>query len=85
SESMNVLDNAKVLITGGGTHNSFFISLLKKYCKHNVTIPEKQIIDFKEAIIFAFLGYLRKYRKINTFSSVTGAEKDSSGGSIFII
>ncbi len=73
----------KVLITGGGAHNKFFISLLKRDEKKEFIIPDKELIDFKEAIIFAFLGFLRSMGEINTLASVTGAKKDSSGGNTY--
>ncbi len=77
--------NRKVLVTGGGTHNRFFISLLQNFSEYSWIVPDKEIIDFKEAIIFAFLGFLRSIGKINTLASVTGATRDTSGGCIFII
>ncbi|MEN8118093.1 MAG: anhydro-N-acetylmuramic acid kinase, partial [Bacteroidota bacterium] len=42
----------------------------------------KEIIDFKEAIIFAFLGVLRVQGINNCLASVTGAPKDNCGGVI---
>ena len=75
----------KMLVTGGGAKNSFLIDLLTKEVKGKVDIivPEDQLIDFKEAIIFAFLGLLRNLGMINTLKSVTGAKIDSSGGLIY--
>ena len=74
-----------MLVTGGGAKNKFLIDLLRTQSagKIDVIIPDNQIIDFKEAIIFAFLGLLRSLRQINTLKSVTGARTDSSGGMIY--
>jgi len=49
----------RMLITGGGAHNVFLIELFSEKTKHKTIVPSSQIIDFKEAIIFAFLGILR--------------------------
>ena len=71
-----------VLVTGGGAYNSFLIDLLKTKCKAKLLIPEKSLIDFKEAIIFAYLGVLRLENKVNVLASVTGARSDTSAGII---
>jgi anhydro-N-acetylmuramic acid kinase len=75
----------KMLITGGGAKNDFLIELIKDQTKEitEIIIPDVQTIDFKEAIIFAFLGLLRSLGSINTLNSVTGAKADSSGGLIY--
>jgi anhydro-N-acetylmuramic acid kinase len=70
----------KVLFTGGGTHNLFFIECLKKQYSCEIVIPSREIIDYKEALIFAFLAYLKIQNKHNILSVVTGAERDVSGG-----
>jgi anhydro-N-acetylmuramic acid kinase len=41
-----------------------------------------EIIDYKEALIFAFLGVLRYLGKENILRSATGAKTDSIGGTI---
>jgi anhydro-N-acetylmuramic acid kinase len=74
--------NKKVLITGGGAHNRFLIDLINRNCKAECIIPDDRTVDFKEAIVFAFLGLLRMRNEINCFSSVTGASRDSSCGVI---
>lgn len=74
--------NKTVLITGGGAHNQFLMDLIKRYCKAECIVPEDETIDFKEAIIFAFLGLLRVRNEINCFASVTGASRDSCCGVI---
>jgi len=85
SKPMENFQTGKLLITGGGAHNTFLIERLRVHTKHQVIIPSKEIIDFKEAIIFAFLGVLRYRNEVNCLASVTGARKDSSGGSIVMI
>lgn len=76
---------SKVLITGGGAFNTFFIENLSKSLGDNFEImkADKTVINFKEALIFAFLGALRLRNEINVLSSVTGAEYDSVSGTIF--
>lgn len=85
NKSVSNKNNAKILITGGGAYNNFFISLLHNFPQRHWIIPDNRTIDFKEAIIFAFLGFLRSIREINTLANVTGADKDTIGGNIFIV
>lgn len=71
-----------VLCTGGGSFNSFFIYRLVELAGDDVTfvIPEEEIVKFKEALVFAFLGVLRVRDQVNCLKSVTGATQDSSSG-----
>jgi len=71
------------LLSGGGTYNKNLVAILQKEYSINTHIPEKQIIDFKEALIFALLGVLRVQNKVNCLKSVTGAIKDHSSGEIY--
>tara|TARA_R110000796_G_scaffold162592_4_gene279541 strand:+ start:46442 stop:47518 length:1077 start_codon:yes stop_codon:yes gene_type:complete len=77
--------NSKMLVTGGGAKNLFLIEMIQHYLGNSieVVIPEISVIDFKEAIVFAFMGVLRSENEINCLSSVTGASRDSSSGVIF--
>jgi len=74
----------KMLITGGGTYNSFLISRIKEHCNCEIIIPDKLTIEYKEALIFAFLGMLRIEEKANCLHSVTGAIKDNIGGAVYL-
>lgn len=79
--------NSKLLITGGGAFNSFLVeriaSLLSVWGMY-VDVPESSIVNYKEALIMGFIGVLRWREEINTLSSVTGAQKDSIGGAMWI-
>ncbi|MGZ3900136.1 MAG: anhydro-N-acetylmuramic acid kinase [Bacteroidia bacterium] len=74
-----------VLVTGGGAYNKYLIDCIKQSFKGNIIIPNDEIIQFKEALIFAFLGYLRLHEKTNTLKSVTGAKSDSVGGAVYFV
>lgn len=80
---LNGKENKKLLITGGGAYNSFLINLLEQYCKPvTVEVPENNIVEYKEAIVFSFLGLLRLEGHNNVLSKVTGASNDSCSGAI---
>lgn len=76
--------NNSIFITGGGAFNDYLISRIKYYCNCKVIIPSEKVINFKEALIFAWLGVLRWQNKTNTLRTVTGASKNSVGGCIYL-
>ena len=75
----------QMLITGGGAKNKFLVQRIQAHTKHQVVVPSDDIIDYKEALVFAFLGLLRSRNEINVLKSVTGAESDSCSGKIHSI
>ena len=75
--------NSTILITGGGVRNKFLIELIKDRLDNPIIIPDNIMVDFKEALIFGFLGVLKLRGEINILKSVTGAEKDHSSGMIY--
>ena len=78
------MENFKsVLFTGGGVYNDFLMNRIRFYSKAECIIPDSDTIEYKEALIFAFLGLLKLQNKVNCLSSVTGSLKDHSSGVIF--
>jgi anhydro-N-acetylmuramic acid kinase len=71
-----------VLLTGGGAFNSYLVEKARLYSGAELHVPDPETVQFKEAIIFAFLGLLKFLNKPNALASATGAERDSSGGII---
>lgn len=75
---------AKCLTTGGGAHNAFLMDHLQAKSKARLVLPGEDIIDFKEAIIFAYLAFLRAGGEVNVLSNVTGAPEDHSAGRLAV-
>lgn len=83
SKVVNATNNSSILVTGGGVFNTFLMDRIKNLSHNNIIIPSKEIIEYKEALIFGFLGVLKLRNETNCLASVTGANKDHSSGKIF--
>jgi len=82
-----LFQNPKLLATGGGAHNHFLVDRIKYLLQESgveLVVPDKNLIDYKEAIIMAFIGILRWREEKNIMASVTGASIDSIGGAVWI-
>ena len=76
--------NGKILVTGGGAYNTFLMERMQFHLPTmKIIIPDAEILEFKEALIFALLGVLKLRNEINVLSSVTGAKKNHCSGVIF--
>ena len=73
----------RVLLSGGGAHNAFFVAVLATYSKAHFVLPNDLTINFKEALVFGFLGVLKMREEINCYAAVTGAQHDHVAGKIF--
>lgn len=77
----------QLLATGGGAFNSFLMEQLKQQLADadiELVIPDKQLVNYKEALIMALMGVLRWREEYNVLSSVTGAIRDSIGGALWL-
>jgi anhydro-N-acetylmuramic acid kinase len=74
---------ASVLVTGGGAYNRFLISQIQEKTSNKLIVPDYELVEFKEALVFGFLGVLKLREEVNCLSSVTGAKEDHSSGIIF--
>ena len=68
--------------SGAKLLNHYLIESIKKLTSQEIVVPDQQLIDFKEALVFAFMGMLCIRKKVNCLASVTGAKCDSIGGVI---
>lgn len=77
----------KLLATGGGAHNSFLMERIGAALRElqvELVVPEKNIIDLKEAIVMGLIGVLRWREENNVLASVTGAVRNSIGGAVWM-
>ena len=80
ANELNSANKKSVMITGGGAFNAFLIERIQSHYLGNIILPDAQLINFKEAIVFGFLGALYLSGRPNTLSTVTGAKYDTMGG-----
>ncbi len=76
----------KMLVTGGGALNKHLIKSLTQQLQSNdieVVIPDEQLVQYKEALIMAFLGVLRWRQEYTVIPTVTGARRASIGGALW--
>jgi anhydro-N-acetylmuramic acid kinase len=79
--------NFKLLCTGGGAFNTFLVERLKAQLAPlniDVIIPGENLVKYKEALIMALMGVLRWREETNVLASVTGAQRDSIGGAVWM-
>lgn len=76
--------NTRVLATGGGCKNQYLIERIKFYAQSDIDSTNEFLVDYKEALIFAFLGYLRINEVNSTLIEVTGAKRPLSAGAVYL-
>jgi len=81
------LDNdpgKQMLVTGGGAFNIYLVNRIAAHTSVKLVIPDPKTVNYKEALVFAFLGLLRMQAKPNCLASVTGATRNVSGGAVYL-
>lgn len=75
----------KVLVTGGGAHNTHLINRLNTISADNFIfhLPSSVIINYKECLLMAWLGYLTAHGRSYGIDEVSGASKDTIGGALY--
>jgi anhydro-N-acetylmuramic acid kinase len=77
-----------LLATGGGVYNKFLMECIQEECQKivglEVHIPSDTIIQYKEALLMALMGYLRLKGQPNCLPSATGARKAMIGGALHL-
>ena len=76
------LEGKRTLVTGGGAFNTTLLQAIEENGV-DIVLPEKTIIEAKEAIVFALLGYERFLGKVNVIGTTTGSGIWHSSGSVF--
>lgn len=77
----------KLLATGGGALNTFLIERLQEHLNEKnvaVTVPDTNLVQYKEALIMALIGVLRWRGEYNVINTVTGSKRASIGGALWL-
>jgi len=83
AEGIKLKNKATILVTGGGAFNTYLLERMAFYApNYTFVVPEEEIVNFKEALVFGLLGVLKIRDEVNVLSSVTGAQYDHSSGVI---
>jgi anhydro-N-acetylmuramic acid kinase len=78
--------DSRLLATGGGVFNTFLVERISNHLQSlniELTIPDENLVKYKEALIMALIGVLRWRQEYTVLSSVTGTTRDSIGGALW--
>jgi anhydro-N-acetylmuramic acid kinase len=74
---------SRVLVTGGGAYHKFLVERIQVHGPHCWSIPGDDLVNYKEALVFALLGLLRWRGEVNILGTVTGCRENHSGGAVY--
>ena len=84
SNSLKQIGGNSILASGGGALNSFLMKRIQSLSCIAIELPESNLIEYKESLVFGLLGVLRIRNEINCYASVTGASKDLCTGDLHL-
>jgi anhydro-N-acetylmuramic acid kinase len=76
----------RIFTTGGGAHNQYLMESIAEQIgfAHQFQTPSADIINFKEAILMALLGFLRLQELPNLPTQATGGKHPHTAGALYI-
>jgi anhydro-N-acetylmuramic acid kinase len=77
---------SNVLVTGGGAHNTHLINRLNALSASDhftFHLPSSVVINYKECLLMAWLGYLTTHGRSYGIDAVSGAGRDTIGGALY--
>lgn len=79
---LNPSKSKNVLVTGGGAHNTHLMERIQSHLHAEIVVPHSKLIDYKEALIFAYLAFLQLNNKPNILASYSGSRKNHCAGTL---
>jgi anhydro-N-acetylmuramic acid kinase len=73
----------KMMITGGGAHNRFLVECISEEVDVEVILPVDEVINYKEALLMAYMGHRYLNDQVNVIASATGGNKDIIAGALY--
>ena len=87
-QSFSKLDGSNlqrtILCTGGGAFNTFLVNQINRIDGWNLVLPDRQTIEYKEAIMIAFSALLRMKHFPIFIPEATGASRGAIGGAVYL-
>jgi anhydro-N-acetylmuramic acid kinase len=73
-----------ILVSGGGAHNTFLMDRIRDQIPGTLVIPERRVVDYKEAALVALTGLFRILGKKAPLAAHTGAIHDTIPGALYL-
>lgn len=79
----------ELFCSGGGTWNAFLLQEIEAQARQQnfslrCIVPDEKIVNFKEALLMAWMAALRLEQQNNCLATVTGAKAESCAGGLFL-